>query len=90
LLQVDGISHHMENQVSGKPVLLLHGWPDSSHLWRNQIPLLVARMASAPIAPDLRGLGRSDRPGGVEAYSLENAVAMWLACSTRSVWILTC
>jgi pimeloyl-ACP methyl ester carboxylesterase len=36
LLQVNGISLHVENQGSGKPVLLLHGWPDSSHQWRNQ------------------------------------------------------
>lgn len=74
MLQVNGISLHVENQGSGKPVLLLHGWPDSSHLWRNQIPFLVANGFRA-IAPDLRGLGRSDRPEGVEAYSLENAVA---------------
>jgi len=55
-------------------VLLLHGWPDSSYLWRHQIPFLVANGFRA-IAPDLRGFGRSDRPEGVAAYSLLNAVA---------------
>lgn len=70
----DGVSLHVEDHGSGRPVLLLHGWPDSSYLWRNQIPFLVAN-GFRVIAPDQRGFGRSDRPEGVTAYSLENAVA---------------
>jgi len=70
----DGVSLHVEDHGTGKPVLLLHGWPDSSHLWRNQIPFLVANGFRA-IAPDQRGFGSSDRPEGVAAYSLQNAVA---------------
>jgi pimeloyl-ACP methyl ester carboxylesterase len=70
----DGVSLHVEDYGGGKPVLLLHGWPDSSYLWRNQIPFLVANGFRA-IAPDQRGFGRSDRPEGVAAYSLQNAVA---------------
>src|SRR5579864_1541853 len=70
----DGVSLHVEDHGSGKPVLLLHGWPDSSYLWRNQIPFLLANGFRA-IAPDQRGFGRSDRPEGVAAYSLQNAVA---------------
>jgi pimeloyl-ACP methyl ester carboxylesterase len=74
VLQVNGISLHVEDHSSGKPALLLHGWPDSSYLWRNQIPFLVAN-GFRVIAPDLRGFGRSDRPEGVAAYSLQNAVS---------------
>ena len=74
MFQVNGISLHVEDHGSGKPVLLLHGWPDSSYLWRNQIPFLVANGFRA-IAPDQRGFGCSDRPEGVAAYSLQNAVA---------------
>jgi len=70
----DGVALHVEDHGSGRPVLLLHGWPDSSYLWRNQIPFLVANGFRA-IAPDQRGFGRSDRPEGVAAYSLQNAVA---------------
>src|ERR1700692_1926180 len=70
----DGVSLHVEDHGSGKPVLLLHGWPDSSYLWRNQIPFLLANGFRA-IAPHQRGFGRSDRPEGVAAYSLQNAVA---------------
>jgi pimeloyl-ACP methyl ester carboxylesterase len=73
MVQVSGISLHVEDHGSGKPVLLLHGWPDSAYLWRNQIPFLVNNGFHA-IAPDLRGFGRSDRPEGVPAYSLQNVV----------------
>ena len=73
MVQVSGISLHVEDHGSGKPVLLLHGWPDSAYLWRNQIPFLVNSGFHA-IAPDLRGFGRSDRPEGVPAYSLQNVV----------------
>jgi epoxide hydrolase A/B len=72
-MQVNGISVHVEDHGSDRPVLLLHGWPDSAYLWRNQIPFLVVNGFHA-IAPDLRGFGRSDRPEGVAAYSLQNAV----------------
>ena len=41
-IQVNGISLYVEDQGGGTPVLVLHGWPDSAHLWRNQIPFLVA------------------------------------------------
>src|ERR1700736_5112152 len=70
----DGVSLYVADHGSGKPVLLLHGWPDSSYLWRNQIPFLVANGFRA-IAADQRGFGRSDHPEGVAAYSLQNAVA---------------
>jgi hypothetical protein len=36
VLQVNGISVHVEDHGSGKPVLLLHARPDSAYLWRNQ------------------------------------------------------
>src|SRR6201995_3501889 len=73
MIQVGDILLHLEDHGSGRPVLLLHGWPDSAYLWRNQIPFLVNNGFQA-IAPDLRGFGHSDRPEGVGAYSLQNAV----------------
>ena len=74
MLQVNGITLHVEDLGTGRPVILLHGWPDSSYLWRNQIPFLVKNGFRA-IAPDLRGFGHSDRPEGVAAYSLQNVVS---------------
>jgi hypothetical protein len=61
VLQINGLSLYVEDHGSGRPVLLLHGWPDSAYLWRHQIPFLVKNGFRA-IAPDLRGFGRSDRP----------------------------
>jgi pimeloyl-ACP methyl ester carboxylesterase len=54
--------------------LCLHGFPESSFSWRFQLPLL-ARLGFRVWAPDLRGYGRSSRPVGVKAYSLENLEA---------------
>jgi pimeloyl-ACP methyl ester carboxylesterase len=51
----------------GPPVLLLHGFPDSRHLWRYQIPVL-AEAGVRVIAPDLRGFGDAPKPEGVEHY----------------------
>jgi pimeloyl-ACP methyl ester carboxylesterase len=65
---VGGLSFHVVEEGKGVPVLLLHGFPDSSHLWRHQIPAL-AKAGFRVIAPDLRGFGRSDKPQAVEDYA---------------------
>jgi pimeloyl-ACP methyl ester carboxylesterase len=58
---------------SGPAVLLLHGFPDRWQLWRHQIPALVGA-GYRVIAPDLRGLGESDRPAEVADYELPELV----------------
>jgi pimeloyl-ACP methyl ester carboxylesterase len=68
-IEVNGLRFHVVEYGSGPPVVLLHGFPDSSYLWRNQIPALVGAGYRA-IAPDLRGFGASDKPEAVEAYAL--------------------
>ena len=50
-------------------MILLHGFPDSGRLWRNQVPVL-ADAGFQVIVPDLRGYGRSDKPGTADSYSL--------------------
>jgi pimeloyl-ACP methyl ester carboxylesterase len=50
-------------------VLLLHGWPDTHAMWRNQIGALVDA-GYRTIAPDLRGFGESDKPEAVDGYGL--------------------
>jgi haloalkane dehalogenase len=52
----------------GRPVVLLHGEPTWSYLWRAVIPVL-ARAGLRVIAPDLVGFGRSDRPAHVADHS---------------------
>jgi pimeloyl-ACP methyl ester carboxylesterase len=58
----------------GPPVLLLHGFPECWVTWRGQMAALAAAGYRA-VAPDLRGYGRSARPGGVLAYALPALVA---------------
>ena len=48
---------------NGDPVLLLHGFPETSYEWRHQIPAL-AEAGYKVIAPDTRGFGKSDKPRG--------------------------
>ena len=70
---VNGIELAVVDEGEGPPVLLLHGFPDSSYLWRHQIPALVAT-GRRVIAPDLRGFGESDKPAEVEAYGMRTAL----------------
>src|SRR5664279_4462676 len=61
---------------SGRPVILLHGFPDSWRLWRHQTRLLAAT-GYRVIAPDLRGFGRStsSRPLDVADYRMSVLVS---------------
>lgn len=68
-VDVDGIGIWYEVTGQGRPVVLLHGFPDSGRLWRHQVPAL-AGAGFQVIVPDLRGYGRSGKPETVEAYSL--------------------
>src|SRR5690242_21911237 len=68
-VDVDGVGIEYEVTGEGRPVVLLHGFPDSGRLWRHQVPAL-AGAGFQVIVPDLRGYGRSDKPEAVEAYSL--------------------
>ena len=47
----------------GPPVLLLHGWPTSSYLWRNVMPALAEH--NRVLALDMPGFGGSDKPTDV-------------------------
>jgi pimeloyl-ACP methyl ester carboxylesterase len=74
----DGITLAVRDEGGGPPVLLLHGFPDSSQLWRDQVPALVDAGLRA-IVPDLRGFGVSDRPEAVEEYAIARSVADMVA-----------
>src|SRR3954464_11952687 len=69
----DGVSLAVADEGAGPAVVLLHGFPDSSVLWRHQVRALVDAGLRV-IAPDLRGFGESDRPEDVEDYRLVHAV----------------
>jgi pimeloyl-ACP methyl ester carboxylesterase len=73
MVEANGLRFHVEDRGSGMPVVLLHGWPDTSRLWRHQIDALT-KAGYRTIAPDLRGRGRSDRPSEVSDYALRSVV----------------
>jgi pimeloyl-ACP methyl ester carboxylesterase len=68
-VDVNGIGIEVEVTGDGRPVILLHGFPDSGRMWRNQVPALAAAGFKV-IVPDLRGYGGSDKPADVESYNL--------------------
>ena len=72
-LDLDGLRQHYLDEGEGEPVLLLHGEPTWSFLWRKVIPPL-ARGARV-VAPDLIGFGRSDKPTDPGWYSYDGHVA---------------
>jgi haloalkane dehalogenase len=59
-LQVDGLTLGYRESGTGPPVLLIHGWPTSSYLWR-EVMGPIAR-ANRVVALDLPGFGASDKP----------------------------
>ncbi len=67
---------HYVDEGEGPVVLLLHGEPSWSYLYRKMIPILVTE-GFRVVAPDLIGFGKSDKPVDRQAYSFERHVA-WL------------
>ncbi|MEG3632004.1 haloalkane dehalogenase [Streptomyces poriticola] len=58
---------------SGETVLLLHGQPSWSYLYRHMIPVLT-RAGHRCVAPDLIGFGRSDKPAARSDYTYQRHV----------------
>jgi len=60
--EVNGVQYHyLLAQGRGEPIVLLHGWGETSYMWRYVMPALIAR-GHTVLAPDLRGLGDTGRP----------------------------
>ena len=72
-VDLDGLRMHFVDEGSGAPILLLHGEPTWSYLYRKMIPPLASRQRV--IAPDLIGFGRSDKPTERDFYSYETHVS---------------
>ncbi len=84
-IRVNGIAMNVASAGAGDPVVLLHGWPHTWRVWSEVLPTLAEE--HLVIAPDLRGLGESDRPatgydlntladdvlGVIEAFGLTTA-----------------
>ena len=74
---IDGYRIHYldEGEKNAPPILLLHGEPSWSYLYRKMIPILV-EAGFRVVVPDLLGFGRSDKPIKTKAYSYQLQVDM--------------
>ncbi|MBC7935525.1 MAG: alpha/beta hydrolase, partial [Rhizobacter sp.] len=57
---VNGIQMHYRIAGAGKPLFLIHGWPQHSLMWHTIAPILAEHFTV--ITPDLRGAGGSSIP----------------------------
>jgi len=73
--EVGGVRMHYvdEGPRGGAVVVMLHGEPSWSYLYRKMIPL-IAEAGHRAIAPDLVGFGRSDKPVRREDYTYQRHV----------------
>ena len=81
---VGGVRMHYvdEGPSDAAPVLMLHGEPTWSYLYRRMVPVIAAAGHRA-IAPDLIGFGRSDKPAAIEEYSFRRHVDWtWALCES--------
>ncbi|MGL5808923.1 MAG: haloalkane dehalogenase [Nocardioides sp.] len=71
-VEIDGLrqAYIDEGPADGDPILLLHGQPSWSYLYRNVIPGLVAK-GHRVIAMDHLGMGRSDKPVDTGYYTFD-------------------
>ena len=76
-IEIEGLRIHYvdEGDSSANPVLLMHGEPTWSYLYRKMIPP-IAKAGHRVIAPDLKGFGRSDKPIHQEDYTYKKHVDM--------------
>src|SRR5882672_1262653 len=63
------IELYYEDHGSGKPVVLIHGWPLSGASWERQIPVLL-HAGYRVITYDRRGFGQSSRPATGYGYDV--------------------
>lgn len=68
-LDSGGVKLHYVTLGEGPLVVLLHGFPDFWYSWRDQMPVLARHFQV--VALDLRGYNLSDKPAGVEHYTID-------------------
>ncbi len=75
-IETNGIKMHVmrAGYAEGEPVVLLHGFPEFWYGWHNQIQSL-AEAGYRVIVPDQRGYNLTDKPQGVDAYTIDKLVA---------------
>jgi haloalkane dehalogenase len=84
-VEVDGLRVHYvdEGPPDADPVLLMHGEPSWSYLYRKMVPVLT-KAGHRAVAPDLIGFGRSDKPAERSDYTYQRHVD-WMAAFVEAV-----
>lgn len=72
-LNLNGKALAYQEEGQGVPVVMLHGWPQTSHVWRKLTPLLSPRHRVIRI--DLPGLGESQGTGAFDTGSVADLIA---------------
>jgi len=86
-VEIEGLRMAYVEHGSGDPILLLHGEPTWSYLYRHMLPPL-GKVGRA-IAPDLIGFGRSDKPKAANAYTYKSH-ARWLRQFVEALDLKNC
>ena len=73
-IQTNGVALNTLIKGEGKPVLLVHGFPDDHTIWENQVDELV-EAGFQVIAPDMRGCGESGITSNLNDYAVESLAA---------------
>ena len=68
-IAVNGLELDITEAGAGDPVICVHGFPESAHSWRHQLPALAAAGYHA-VAPDMRGYAFSSKPTEVTDYGI--------------------
>jgi haloacetate dehalogenase len=73
-VETPGAGIHLRRGGKGPPLLLLHGYPETSAMWHKVAPALAERFTV--ICPDLRGYGASAKPAGGDDHQAYSKRAM--------------
>ncbi|MCZ7532397.1 MAG: alpha/beta hydrolase [Acidimicrobiia bacterium] len=72
-IETNGVTLAIDDRGDGYPIVLIHGFPELAYSWRHIVPVL-ADAGYRAISYDRRGIGQSDAPDAIDAYSLAHQV----------------
>ncbi len=81
-LDLDGLGLHVIDLGAGPPVVMVHGWGDSTYTWHRNVAQLTAAGLRAVLV-DQPGMGRSSAPPPPDAFRLEGQTRHVLAAADR-------
>lgn len=82
--EVNHIRMHYLSAGQGEPIMFVHGFPEFSYAWKEQIAEFSK--THQVIAPDMRGYNLTDKPEGVENYHIAHLVGDLLALADHLGW----